>query len=338
MQSSIPWELKLVKVLVPYEDTEIVNTIQSILGDEAEVVVSTRDPEAMIKIGGDAVAVASGRVPGEYIRAASNLRMIQAFGAGIDKIDREAVREREDIVVCNSHANAAEVSEYTIMLLLAAAKNIIVSDRELRKGDWSRGWGGSRPNIEIRGKTCLLIGLGNVASAIAERLKPFGVQLHAVTRTGVKTDLVDKISSIRDIESAVRDADFIILALPLTKDSRGLVDERFLSWMKPSAILVNISRGPIVDEAALYSALAEGRIGGAALDVWWEYPRKRKGTIKPPSSGFAFHELDNVVLSPHRAAYSEGIMNEQIRFVGENILRLIRGEKPWNVVDMNLGY
>ena len=328
------------KVLIPYEDAEIVNTIQSILGDEAEVVVSSRDPEAMIKVGGDAVAVASGRVPGEYIRAASKLRMIQAFGAGIDKIDHEAVREREEIVVCNSHANAAEVSEYTIMLLLAAAKNIIVSDRELRKGDWSRGWGGSRPNIEIRGKTCLLIGLGNVASAIAERLKPFGVQLHAVTRTGssAKADLVAKVSSIRNMESAVRDADFIILALPLTKDSKCLVDERFLSWMKPSSILVNISRGPIVDEAALYAALAEGRIGGAALDVWWEYPRKRKGVIKPPSNDFAFHELDNVVLSPHRAAYSEGIMNEQIRFVGENILRFIRGEKPWNVVDMNLGY
>jgi phosphoglycerate dehydrogenase-like enzyme len=331
---------KIVKVLVPYEDAEIIKTIQSILGDEAEVVVSSRDPEAMIKAGGDAVAVASGRVPGEYIRAASNLRMIQAFGAGIDKIDHEAVREHEDIVVCNSHANAAEVSEYTIMLLLAAAKNIIVSDRELRKGDWSRGWGGSRPNIEIRGKTCLLIGLGNVASAIAERLKPFGVQLHAVTHTGssAKTNLVDKISSIKHIERAVRGADFVILALPLTNYSKGLVDERFLSWMKPSSILINISRGPIVDEAALYAALAEGRIGGAALDVWWKYPHKRKGTINPPSNDFAFHELDNVVLSPHRAAYSEGIMNEQIRFVGENILRFIRGEKPWNVVDMNLGY
>jgi lactate dehydrogenase-like 2-hydroxyacid dehydrogenase len=150
--------------------------------------------------------------------------------------------------------------------------------------------------------------------------------------------LVDKISSIKHIERAVRGADFVILALPLTNYSKGLVDERFLSWMKPSSILINISRGPIVDEAALYAALAEGRIGGAALDVWWKYPHKRKGTINPPSNDFAFHELDNVVLSPHRAAYSEGIMNEQIRFVGENILRFIRGEKPWNVVDMNLGY
>jgi len=166
------------------------------------------------------------------------------------------------------------------------------------------------------------------------------MQLHAVTRTGgsAKTDLVDKVSSIKNIESAVRGADFIILALPLTEDSKCLVDEEFLSWMKSSSILINISRGPIVDEAALYAALLERRIGGAGLDVWWEYPRKRKGTIKPPSSDFAFHELDNVVLSPHRAAYSEGIMNEQIRFVGENILRFIRGEKPWNVVDMNLGY
>jgi phosphoglycerate dehydrogenase-like enzyme len=226
------------------------------------------------------------------------------------------------------------------MLLLAAAKHIIIGDREFRSGDWNMGWGGPLPNIEIRNKTCLLLGFGNIGTAIAERLKGFGVKIIAATRTGAnsRTDLVEEIVSIDNVESIVGKADFVILSLPLTQQSRGLVDKGFLDKMKSTALLVNISRGPIIVETDLFDALKEQRIGGAALDVWWEYPQKHRGSDKFPSELFPFHELTNVVLSPHRAAYSENIMHDQIRFVGENILRFIRGETPHNIVDMSLGY
>jgi len=327
-----------VKVLVPYE--RLADTIQEILGDKATVVFSERTAESMIEHANDAVVVASGRVPGDYIRAADSLKMIQAIGAGIDKIDRKAVLERDDLIVCNNHVNAAEVAEYAVMLLLAAAKNLILSDRELRKGAWTYGWGGLNPNLELRNKTCMLLGLGNVGSEIALRLKGFGIRICAVTRTGKspQSNLVDEVIGLEQVKSYLQDADFVILSLPLTSLSIGMVDADFLSKMKPSSILVNISRGEIVDEVALYNTLNKKRIRGAALDVWWNYPQWGKAEMRVPSINFPYHELDNIVMSPHRAAYSENIMRDQINFVGENILRFINGDPPLNVVDMKRGY
>ncbi|MFQ5833569.1 MAG: 2-hydroxyacid dehydrogenase [Candidatus Thorarchaeota archaeon] len=327
------------KVLVPYTK-ELADTIQNTLGERATVVRSERTAGSMLEHADDAEVVASGRVPGGYIRNAKNLKMIQSLGAGIDKIDREAVLERGDIIVCNNHVNAVEVAEYAIMLLFAACKNIILNDRELRKGDWTYGWSGPNPNVEIRNKTCVIIGLGSVGTEVARRLRGFGVRIHAITKTGKspQASLVDRIVGSRDTKEVIQDADFIILSLPLTIDSREMVDEEFIRWMKPSSILVNISRGEIIDEAALFDALKGKRIRGAALDVWWNYPQWGKAEMKPPSVNFPYHELDNLVLSPHRAAYSENIMRDQIRFVGENILRFINGETPLNIVDMRKGY
>ncbi len=327
------------KVLVPYTE-ELADTIQNTLGERATVVRSERTAESMLEHADDAGVVASGRVPGGYIRNAKNLKMIQSLGAGIDKIDRESVLDRGDIIVCNNHVNAVEVAEYAIMLLLAASKNIILNDRELRKGDWTYGWSGPNPNLEIRNKTCVIIGLGNVGSEVARRLRNFGVRILAITKTGKspQANLVDRVVGTSDTKSVIQEADFIILSLPLTSDSREMVNQEFISWMKPSSILVNISRGEIIDEAALFEALKGKRIRGAALDVWWNYPQWGKAEMRLPSVNFPYHELDNLVLSPHRAAYSENIMRDQIRFVGENILRFINGETPLNIVDMRKGY
>ncbi|MFW9870239.1 MAG: hypothetical protein ACFFEL_11495, partial [Candidatus Thorarchaeota archaeon] len=117
------------KVLVPYPD-ELVKIFKSIMGDEAEIVQSELSAESMLDHGGDVEIVASVSVPGEFIRKASNLRMIQTFGAGIDRVDIDAVKDRGDIIVCNNHVNSAEVAEFAITLLFAVAKNLIPSDRE----------------------------------------------------------------------------------------------------------------------------------------------------------------------------------------------------------------
>ncbi|TFG06119.1 hypothetical protein EU538_10695 [Candidatus Thorarchaeota archaeon] len=327
------------KMLVPYDD-DIVEQIREAVASRAEIIQSEHTAEDMLDKGSDAVAVASGRVPGEYIRHAEQLRMIQAFGAGIDKINLDAVRERGDIFVCNSHINAAEVAEYSVMLLLALTKNIIVNDRELRKGNWRYGWGGPRPNIEIRHKQALIIGLGNVGSELARRLRCFDLHMTGVTRSGQSphAHLVDNLGDPTSLPEVVPSADFVFLTLPLTKDTYRLVDDEFLSWMKTTAILVNVSRAAIVVEEALFRALEEKQIRGTALDVWWDYPREWGGSGVSPSERFPFHELDNIVVSPHRAAYSEHIMRDQIRFVGKNLLRFTRGEKPLNIIDLDLGY
>jgi phosphoglycerate dehydrogenase-like enzyme len=336
LQSGVVVQLK---VLVPYSSA-LANAIQQILGDEATVVTSERTAKSMLETAIDADVVASGRVPGDFIYNAHNLKMIQSLGAGIDKIDRQAVLDRGDIIVCNNPVNAPEVAEYAIMLLLSAAKHIITSDKTLRKGDWTHGWGGPNPNVEIRNKTCLIIGLGNIGSEIAKRLKGFCLTLKAVSRTGISpnSQLVDSISSLDKMKPFVQEADFVILSLPLTDKSKGMINEEVLSWMKSTAILVNISRGEIVDETALFHALKEKRILAAALDVWWSYPPFGMIETKLPSSSFPYHELDNLVLSPHRAAYSLNTEKAHIKYTGENILRFIRGERPHHVVDIALGY
>ncbi|MDF1537803.1 MAG: 2-hydroxyacid dehydrogenase [Candidatus Thorarchaeota archaeon] len=327
------------KVLIPYPE-ETVKIIQDIIGNEAIVVQSDRTVESMLSLGSDADIIATGRVPAEYIQSAKSLKMIHGFGAGIDKIDRGAVLERGDIIVCNSHVNAAEVAEYTIMLLLSLSKRIMICDSDMRKGNWRMAWGGPFPNIEIRNKTCLIVGLGNIGAEVAKRLRSFDVTIHAATRTGTsqQSELVDKVVRIDEVEESVKTADFVLLTLPLTVESKNLVDGQFISWMKRESLLVNISRGAIIDEGALYQVLKENRIGGAALDVWWDYPPIWGGSGQMPSEKYPFHELENVVLSPHRAAFSENIERDQIQFVAENILRFIRGEKPLNIVNMALGY
>ena len=326
------------KVLVPYPD-ELVKIFKTIIGDQAEVVQSEHSVESMLESGGDAEIIASVIVPGEYIRKASNLQMIQTFGAGIDRVDLDAVRDRGDIILCNNHVNSAEVAEFAISLFLAVAKNLIPSDRELRTGNWVHRWGGPVPNIEIRGKNVLIIGLGHIGADIAERLKSFDVTITAATRSGASSDdnLVDHIVKIDEVEPHVKDADFVILSLPLTDESEGLVNRKFLSWMKPTSILVNISRAQIIDEQALYEALKEKRIHGAGLDVWWRYPKEWRGNAIPPAD-VPFHELDNIVVSPHRAAYSEPVQRELFLFAAKNILRFIRGETPLNIIDLERGY
>ncbi|MFW9767864.1 MAG: 2-hydroxyacid dehydrogenase [Candidatus Thorarchaeota archaeon] len=326
------------KVLVPYPD-ELVKIFKDIIGDQAEVVQSERSVESMLENGGDAEIVASVIVPGEYIQNASNLRMIQTFGAGIDRVDIYAVINRGDVIVCNNHANSAEVAEFAISLLFAVAKNLIPSDRELRAGNWVHRWGGPVHNLEIRGKKVLIIGLGHIGADIAKKLKSFDVTITAATRSGTSSNegLVDKIVSIGEVNHQVGNSDFVILSLPLTDESVGLVDREFLSRMKPTSILVNISRGQIIDEKALYDALKEKQIYGAGIDVWWRYPSEWRGRTIPPSD-IPFHELDNIVVTPHRAAYSKPVERELFLFAAKNILRFIQGETPHNIIDPKRGY
>jgi phosphoglycerate dehydrogenase-like enzyme len=316
-----------------------VQIVRDTLGDAAEIILTDGSVESMLSVGKDADILASNRVSSEYLEAASELKLIQTFSAGVEGIDLQAVKGKGNLVLCNSHINAEEVAEYAITLLFAVAKNIIPNDRELRKGDWVYAFGGPSPNIEIRQKTCLLIGLGNIGSEIARRLQAFDVNILAATRSGVlrQSGLVDTIVKIEDVQPLVEKADFIILSLPLTPESEGLVDENFISWMKPSSIIVNISRGPIINENALFHALRDKRIHGAGLDVWWRYPSKWRGKGVPPTD-LPFQDLDNVVVSPHRAGYSENTEREYFQFAAENILRYIRGETPLNVVNLDFGY
>jgi phosphoglycerate dehydrogenase-like enzyme len=313
--------------------------IEDILGDAAEVIYSNTKTESILEKGRDVDIIASNRIPPELLKPGSKLKMLQTFAAGVDLIDFTAVEEQSEVTICNSHINAAEVAEYAISLLFAVAKNLIPNDRELRKGDWKYAFGGPNPSIEIRNKTCLIVGLGSIGSEVARRLKGFDVRITAVTRSGTSKHaaLADELVAIDEIRPLVEKADFVVLSLPHTPESEGLVNEEFISWMKPESILVNVSRGAIVEEKALFTALQENKIRGAGLDVWWRYPEKWRGKGIPPTD-MPFQDLDNLVASPHRGGYSENTEREYFQFAGENILRFIRGETPQNIIDPSKGY
>ncbi len=172
---------------------------------------------------------------------------------------------------------------------------------------------------------------------IASRPRCLGMRIIVVTRTGRAShpESADRVLSLSDLATAVPEADFVVLPPPLTEEDRGLVDEEFIALMKPSAILVNVSRSAVVDEGALYEALRTRRTAEAALDAWWDYPKDRGRSRQFPSVHFDFHSLDNAVLTPHRAAYSEQASSEQERFAVENVLRFLRGETPLDIMDIH---
>ena len=180
------------KVLVA-SNHEYAEIIRDVIGDTAEVCITDTDMESLLENCKDADIIASNRVPPQLIESAPNLKMIQTFTAGVDRFNLSAIEHRYDLIVCNSHINAAEVAEYALTLLLAVAKNTIPNDRELRKGDWKYAFGGPTPNIEIRNKTCLLIGLGNIGSEIAKRLCGFGVTVYAATRSGASKHSASRV-------------------------------------------------------------------------------------------------------------------------------------------------
>lgn len=271
---------------------------------------------------------------------ATALRLIQVPWAGVDTVDFELLR-RYNIPLCNSHSNADVVAEYALSLMLAIAKKIPFHDGRLRQGKWcrpKRGDGVFMPPVMIGGKTVGFIGYGEIARAVTQLLSGFSLKFIAVARR----DHLDTpaplsfLGGTDDIEFVVGESDFLFITLPLTDATRGLFDKKLLASMKPSAYLINVSRGETIDEDALYVVLKERRIAGAAIDTWYDYPNVDCPDVMP-STRNAFHELDNLVLSPHRAGFVEGRMPHLDGAI-ENINRLATGRPLINMVDIESGY
>jgi len=257
-------------------------------------------------------------------RAMSRLRMVQTLLAGVDHLPYE--RFPSGVTIC-SNAGAFDVSmpEHAIALVLAAAKNVVALDRAIREG----GFDQSRMGLALRGATLGVIGLGGIGGGVAARANALGMRVIGLNRSGRTTAPVDFIGTMGDLERVLRESDVVVLALPLTKDTAGLIGTRELAWMKPNAILVNVARGKLVREADLYDHLRTHPEFRAALDVWWQYPRApgERPFSKP------FHELPNVIMTPHIGWAVPEQAARSFEVACENIARFLDGERPRNVVD-----
>lgn len=270
----------------------------------------------------DAILARTAEFPREVMEAGSRLKVIARYGAGVDNIDLEAASEH-GIQVCNAPlANSNSVAEHTVTLLLACAKNLIIQDRETRAGNFE-----SRnllKGTEVRGKTLGLIGCGHIGRLTAEKAAGgLGMQVIGYDAFLKKGDSSGVISVVEDLDELCRRADFISLHVPATPETYHLINREKLSLMKKTAVLINCSRGGVVDEAALYEALVQGVISGAGLDVFEEEPVKRENPL---------YTLENVIVTPHNAALTYEAMDQMGLDAARGIDEVLNGRRPtWPV-------
>jgi phosphoglycerate dehydrogenase-like enzyme/ribonuclease HI len=288
-------------------------------------------PEVEVVIGGS--------FSKEDLDQAKKLKLFQIPFVGVDQLDLSLYKDRKDIFICNVHTNRTAVAEHAFALLLALAKNIVTNDRDLRMGRW-HGFSSKEPTIQLQGKSLGIIGLGSIGWEIAKIGHLLGMKIFALKREIKEKDLEKKkilefLGVNKDLEKVIKESDFIIITVPLTQKTKGLIGKKELKLMQ-GKYLVNISRGAVIDEEALFKSLEEHYLSGAAIDTWYQYPTNEQKEILP--SQYNFHKLENVVMSPHTAGYSDRALEENIKSVFDNMVRIYYGEEPENQITPELEY
>ena len=265
------------------------------------------------------LATATEKMDGEVMDAAGDgLRVIANMAVGYDNIDVEAARER-GVVVTNTPGVLDETTaDVAFMLVLAAARRLGEGERLLRAGRWE--WWGPKQlrGLDVWGKTLGIVGLGRIGRAVARRGKGFGMRVLYHNRSRNEDAERELEARYLDLDDLLRESDFVSIHTPLTDETRHLISERELGLMRETAVLVNTSRGPVVDEGALAAALAEGRIFAAGLDVYEEEPKVHPKLL----------ELENVVLAPHVGSATIDTRDKMATLAAENLAGVLRGEEP----------
>lgn len=267
----------------------------------------------------------SDKIDAEVFDAAPNLKIVSQIAVGFDNIDVIEATKR-GIYVTNTPGVLTETTaDFAWALLMAVARRVVEADRYVRTGKWKVGW---HPMMlqgrDLYGATLGIVGLGRIGSAIAKRAKGFDMKVlyYDVIR---RPDLEKEYGmQFTDVDALFQNADFVTINVPLTKQTHHLVDEKRLKSMKKTAYLVNNARGPVVDEKALYEALKEGWIAGAALDVFEQEPTSVQNPLL---------NLNNVVVAPHISSASYETRSKMAEMVAENLVDFFEGKTPPNLVN-----
>jgi len=257
-------------------------------------------------------------ISAQVLQKGSSLRLVQLLTAGYDKIDLKITAELGIPVATNGGANAWAVAEHSIGLLLALYKRLLPCDRSVREGGWRKAISGF-DTFEVAGKTVGLIGAGNIGRKVARRLKSFETRI-LYYDVQPAPDIEGELDARRvSLDELLRQADIVTIHVPLLRETRTLIGRRELALLKPTAVLINTSRGEVIDEEALVKALQERRIAGAGIDVF------RK---EPIPADHPLLTLENVVLTPHSAGHSYDGWFRRVDFAWENIQRVASGQPP----------
>jgi phosphoglycerate dehydrogenase-like enzyme len=279
-----------------------------------------RTPDELTALARDAVGaiVSTDPFDAEVLERCPRLRVIARVGVGYDSIDVEAATEHGVAVTICPGGNEDAVADHAVAMTLAAVRRIGENDASVRAGRWDRA--GALTPWELTGAVVGLVGYGSIGRAVARRLRGFGVRLLVTDPVAVVEDDVERV----ELSELLARADVVSLHAPLTDGTVGLIDEAALAQMRPTAVLINTSRGRLVDEDALVRALGEGRLRGAALDVF---------DREPPGAGSALLALPNVVLSPHIAGLSTSSLAAMTSQATTSVLDVLAGRTPVGLVN-----
>jgi phosphoglycerate dehydrogenase-like enzyme len=297
---------------------------------DATVLGDLSDTQRLIPALADAEIVV-GHIWKADFPAARHLKLLQSPAAGIDLIDLPSLPH--GVTVCNVVGHEQAIAEYVLLTMVALTHRLIDIVAAFRDaGSWAAGGaGGGEPHGELLSKTIGIVGYGRIGREVAKRAVAFGCRVIVANRSRV-TDLgaASEIYPLSEIDRMLPHCDVVVIAAGLGPETRGLIDARRLALMKPTALLINIGRALIVDEEALYSALRDRRIGGAALDVWWRYPTPAEPNARP--SNLPFHELPNVLMTPHCSSATDGARDRRLSAIAGNLDRYARSEPLANIV------
>jgi D-3-phosphoglycerate dehydrogenase len=284
---------------------------------EQEIIDSCRRADAIL----NTYAPMTERV----IEALERCRVIVRFGIGVDNVAVEAATERGIMVANTSDYCIDEVADQAMALLLACARGLFAGAKIARDAAWDFN---RMPRLtRIRGQTLGLLGVGRIGSAVAARAKGFGLRILACDPY-VSAEAVRKMDVAGvDLDTLLRESDFLSIHVPLNPETAGMVGAEAFRKMKPTAFLINVARGRIVDQAALCEALRQGTIAGAALDVL---------ETEPPGPDDPILQLSNVILTPHAAWYSEQSRMEMRRRAVGQVVSVLKGELPYSLVNKDV--
>lgn len=262
-------------------------------------------------------------IPAGALQEPARLRFVQLLSAGVDAVDFSALPEWLT-VASNAGAYATAVSEHVLAMTLSLAKHLPQRHAALAAGRFEK-WA---PSLALDGAICAILGFGGIGTAAARLMTAFGARIYAVNRSSRTTEPAEFVGSLADLDHVLAVADVLVISLPLTLATRGLIGARELALMKPTAIMVNVARGPVVDQGALYEHLRTHPEFSAGIDTWWTEPTGDA----PFRADYPFLDLPNVLGSPHNSSIVPGTMLSAARLAAENVRRYLRGETVTGVV------
>jgi phosphoglycerate dehydrogenase-like enzyme len=246
------------------------------------------------------------------------VRFIQLLSAGADHMPF-ADLPSPMLVASNPGAYATPMAEHVLAMTLALAKRLLVENQKLRHGEFDQ----FTPNRLLSGMTAGILGFGGIGRATARLMRAFGMRISAINTSGTSSEPTDFLGTLHDLEHVLRESDVVVISLPLTQATRGLIGKQELAWMKPEAILVNVARGAIIDEEALYTHVKNHPSFLVGIDAWWTEPFLH-GTFRME---YPFLELPNVLGSPHNSAVVSHALVDAARQAAENVKHFLMGEQ-----------